>query len=105
VAAFTLINATLTMIGIYEPRFQAFSWQGGEQWEGMIDSLYLTIVLMTTLGFGDIYPVSQVAKLLVSLQCLTSYLVFALMIGILTRGIASRREEGEKDDPEADAGD
>ena len=85
-AAFTLINATLAVFA-FNMKFQAFSFQGETHLGGLIDALYFTIGTMTTLGFGDIYPVSAVAKLVVALECLTSYFVFALMIGILTKGI------------------
>ena len=41
---------------------------------------------MTTLGFGDIYAATTAVRLIVALQCLTSHIMFGLMIGIITRG-------------------
>ncbi len=102
-AAFTLINATLAMFAL-NLEFQAFSFQGETHAGGLIDALYFTIVTMTTLGFGDIYPVSAAAKLVVALECLTSYFVFALMLGILTRGILPTSDKvngGESDSEES----
>ncbi len=58
----------------------------------MINALYFSVVVMTTLGFGDIVPLTPDAKMVVVLQCLTSYIMFALMIGILMRGIVSSDE-------------
>ena len=53
----------------------------------LADYLYFSVVVMTTLGFGDIYPATTAARIIVAMQCLTSYVMFALMIGIITRGI------------------
>lgn len=59
----------------------------------MIDAFYFSIVVMTTLGFGDITPATPAAKLLVSFMCLTGYAMFALIIGVVTRGITNNEED------------
>lgn len=56
----------------------------------VINGLYFSTVVMTTLGFGDIVPVTVDARLLVVAQTLISYILFALMIGCITRGVVSR---------------
>ena len=53
----------------------------------LADYLYFAIVVMTTLGFGDIYAATTAVRLIVALQCLTSHIMFGLMIGIITLGI------------------
>ena len=54
------------------------------------DLLYFSIVVITTLGFGDITPATPFARFVVSVEVLTGYLLFALLIGTLTRGILPR---------------
>jgi voltage-gated potassium channel len=92
-AAFTLINASLGILHEYDSARAAAFTTGSL---GLVDSLYFSIVVMTTLGFGDISPATPAAKLIVALQCLTSYVMFALMIGIITRGILPRRPPEEE---------
>ncbi len=87
IAAFTLLNRTA------QPLREAFG-HAGDSFRGaganqLIDFFYFTIVVMTTLGFGDIVPEARGARMLVAAECLTSYVMFALSIGIMTRGVRS----------------
>lgn len=85
-AGFTLVNATLEgahlMAG--QPAPFGFTINGGDIF---LNSLYYTVVTMTTLGFGDIVPTTWDGKLLLIFQCMAGYVMFALMIGIITRGV------------------
>ncbi len=53
----------------------------------LFDSLYFTIITMTTTGFGDIVPLTGVARALVVIESFTSYILLGLMIGILSKGV------------------
>jgi voltage-gated potassium channel len=96
-AGFTLINASLEvahlLIGIPPP----FGF-GADQGQLFIDALYYTVVTMTTLGYGDIVPKSWDGKLLLIFQCLVSYVMFALMVGIITRGVIKEDSTLSKSD-------
>jgi len=85
-AGFTLVNATLEAGHILMGSPPPFGF-GANQGQLFIDSLYYTVVTMTTLGYGDIVPKTWDGKLLLIFQCLVSYVMFALMIGIITRGV------------------
>ena len=97
-AGFTLVNATLEaghLLAGAPPPFGC----GANQGQLFIDALYYTVVTMTTLGYGDIVPKSWDGKLLLIFQCLVSYIMFALMIGIITRGVVKTNSTSSK--PEA----
>lgn len=49
-------------------------------WHQLYDYFYLSVVTFTSLGFGDIVPVSVTAKSLVILQACQSYLLFVFGI-------------------------
>lgn len=53
----------------------------------IFNTLYFTVVTMTTVGYGDYTPTSYLGKMLVVVECLTSYIMFGLMIGIISRGV------------------
>ncbi len=90
-AGFTMINASLEgmhMIAGTTVPF-GFASEGGEIF---LNALYYTVVTMTTLGFGDIVPKTWDGKLMLIIQCLISYVMFALVVGIITRGVISVRD-------------
>ncbi|WP_419786565.1 potassium channel family protein [Pseudodesulfovibrio sp.] len=86
-AGFTLVNASLEVLHIMLDVARPFQF-GYAASELFLDSLYYTVVSMTTLGFGDIVPVTWDGKLMLILQSMVSYVMFGLMIGIITRGVS-----------------
>ena len=93
-AGFTLLNATLEVGHRLAGTPVPFGF-GQVEGELFLNSLYYTVVTMTTLGYGDIVPQTWDAKLLLIFQCLASYVMFALMIGIVTRGVAKFKNNTE----------
>ncbi len=91
-AGFTLINATLEVAHIFAGSTLPYSF-GAQDGQLFLNSLYYTVVTMTTLGYGDIVPKTWDSKLMLIFQCLVSYVMFALMIGIVTRGVSSSATE------------
>ncbi|MBY8977165.1 hypothetical protein KHP62_15210 [Rhodobacteraceae bacterium NNCM2] len=51
------------------------------------DFLYFSLVTLTTLGYGDITPVSQMARMLAGLQAATGTLFIAILIGQIVGSI------------------
>lgn len=92
VAGFTLVNATLEGLHIMAGKLPPFGFRV-EDGDIFLNSLYYTVVTMTTLGFGDIVPMTWDAKLLLIFQCLASYFMFALLIGIITRGVVRAKDK------------
>lgn len=45
--------------------------------------IYFSFVTLTTIGYGDIYPISMVARLLASLEAVTGQIYIAVLIGRL----------------------
>ncbi len=85
ILTFTVINLSLYVAHVTMKAPPAFGFDS--EYTAVIDSLYFTIITMTTLGFGDVVPKTELAKIIVSIQCLISYTMFGLMIGIVSRGI------------------
>lgn len=50
-------------------------------------SMYWTIVTMTTVGYGDIVPITTLGKLLASMMMLLGYAIIAVPTGIVTAEI------------------
>lgn len=90
-AGFTLVNATLE--GLHHLTGSGLPFGFMERGDLFLNSLYYTVVTMTTLGFGDIVPRTWDAKMLLIVECLVSYVMFALVIGIITRGVVRGSEK------------
>lgn len=50
----------------------------------IIDSIYFTVVTITTLGFGDIIPITPFGKIFVTLQALSGFSVISLFVAAVT---------------------
>lgn len=85
VITFTVVNLSLNEA--HHSLGLPWGFNFGENIAGIIDSLYFTVITMVTAGYGDIVPQTPMAKLVVVLECLTSYVMLGLMIGIISRGV------------------
>jgi voltage-gated potassium channel len=68
---------------------------------GRTDALYFTITVFSTVGFGDIVPRSELARILTMIQMLTGLVVVGLVAKVLLGAVqtAVRRRESESPAP------
>jgi hypothetical protein len=55
-------------------------------------SLYFTITILSTVGFGDITPVTDAARLIVSVQMICDLVVIGIIVKLIT-GVAKHRAQ------------
>jgi len=58
-----------------------------------VDSLYFTVTVVTTTGFGDIVPVAEYSRLAVTANMLTSVVLVAVVVRIVARAISHAANE------------
>ncbi len=81
-----------------------------DSFDSFFDAIYWSVVTLTTVGYGDIYPVSDTGRVMSMLSSLMGIAIVALPTGIISAGYinelsrAERKERGESDteDPEKD---
>jgi hypothetical protein len=56
------------------------------------DSLYFTVTVFATVGFGDINATSQAARVLVTVQMVLDLIVLGLGIRVFTSAVQSGRQ-------------
>lgn len=62
-----------------------------------LDSIYFSIVTITTLGYGDIVPHSLLIKILVSLEAILGIVLIGLFLNALSHRISYRATKKEKE--------
>lgn len=74
----------------------------GESFESFFDAIYWATVSLTTVGYGDIYPVTKTGRIITMISSILGIAIVALPAGIITAGymdvINSAKKEKEKDD-------
>jgi len=63
--------------------------ENGRVIDKLPDAFYLTTVIMTTLGFGDITPHTQAGRLMVSCEAVCGFVLFAFLTSTLYRRLSS----------------
>ncbi|OKJ17419.1 hypothetical protein AMK19_02155 [Kitasatospora sp. CB01950] len=77
---------------VFAGAYLAMSKQPGEL-EGLntkIDALYFTVITMATVGYGDIHPAGQVARVVVMLQLLYTVVFLTTGVTALSRQVRTR---------------
>jgi len=69
--------------------FGSFMFENGKV-DSIVDSFYFTVITMTTLGFGDITPVTAFGKIFVSVQAITGFAVVTVALA----GVANKAIRG-----------
>lgn len=75
-----------------------FIFEGGKSggFDSIPESIYWAIVTITTVGFGDITPVTDVGKFLASIMMLLGYAIIAVPTGIVSVEMFRQREKEMK---------
>lgn len=85
IISFAVINLSANAVSLNLHETAAFNF--GDGITGIVDALYFSIITMTTVGYGDIVPITALGKIITAFECITCYLTLGIMIGIICRGI------------------
>lgn len=73
--------------------------EGGENgFESIPDSIYWAIVTTTTVGYGDVIPITVAGKMLSSVMMIIGYSIIAVPTGIISVEIGKGSRKDNKDD-------
>jgi len=66
---------------------------GNTEFESMPSAMYWAIITMTTVGYGDIVPITAIGKATTAVLVLVGYSLIIIPTGILTAEISSNKKE------------
>ena len=86
------------LVDLVTPHAFAFNTNTGDQSMNGFNAFYFSFVTLSTVGYGDITPVSKVARMLAALEAMTGLLYVAVLIARLVSlysapGSAEQREK------------
>ena len=83
-----------------------------DTFDDFFDAVYWATVSLTTMGYGDIYPVTTIGRIITMVSSVFGIAIIALPSGIITAGLMeeinklnSSQKEKEKSDKSSQAGD
>ena len=71
-----------------------------EIFNSFYDAIYWAVVTLTTVGYGDIYPKSDIGRLISMLSTFVGIAIVAMPTGIITAGFMSEVSPGKKSNDE-----
>jgi voltage-gated potassium channel len=92
---FSFVLILVTCLGTL--MFMVESGEPNTQFTDLATSVYWAIVTMTTVGYGDITPVTAIGRLLSAFVMLLGYTIIAVPTGIVTATIIDETKEKPKD--------
>ena len=90
-----LISVLIIALGyIFVSALLMFTYEP-DTFDTFFDALYWATSALTTIGYGDIYPVSDIGKLISMVSSIIGIAVIALPAGIVTAGFMEEIREGQ----------
>lgn len=68
-----------------------------ESFETFFDAIYWAVVTLTTVGYGDIYPVSDIGRIISMFSSFVGIAIVALPTGIITAGYMDGLKKSENE--------
>ncbi len=88
---YLISTAIAIVLGFWSANFwcqSAFGLALGLGADGCVKALYYTIISLTTLGYGDVYPTEALGQLVASFQSIVGFFLFAMLASMLVRRVA-----------------
>lgn len=88
------VSVMYSLVRIYPEAFM----NGDTYIKSFTDSVYFVVVTYTTLGYGDILPVTNLAKFVVCIICITSFMTNIIVIGEIINVYNGNKSNTENED-------
>ncbi len=76
--------------------YQVEHYSNPEVFKTFFDALYFSVVTMTTVGFGDVIPLSEAGKILTVIMIFSGILLIPWQLSILTQKFLQNTQQGNQ---------
>ncbi|MBV1923743.1 MAG: NAD-binding protein [Flavobacteriaceae bacterium] len=83
--------ALLLLVAVFLMGILGFKFISDYSW---IDAIYMTVITITTVGYGEVHPLDQFDKIFTSVLILTSIFIFGYAIKVISEYILSQNNIG-----------
>lgn len=91
-----LMGASITLITLFSVLIYYIEGGINPLVRTLGDAVYLSIALLTTVGLGDVHPVTPVGKLITSLMMLLGAFLFVSFTGVISSSLHEIERELDK---------
>ena len=70
-----------------------------DKFSSILASMWLAVATLTTVGYGDIFPITFLGKIFGSISAIFGVGLFAIPAGLLASGFSDESETGNKNCP------
>ena len=91
----TIIFLIAAAVGAYIAFSTVLYWFTEMPGRPFLDSLYFTVINVTTVGFGDIHPTSDVGKVLAMMNAVLGLIIFGFLVAAITAALQPSGFSGE----------
>ena len=71
-----------------------------ESFKSLFDAIYWATVSLTTVGYGDIYPVTTIGRIVTMISSVFGIAIIALPSGVITAGYLAEVNKSDSDEDE-----
>jgi len=86
-----ILGALVMLIAVFFIGVFGFRWGWSYSW---IDAIYMTVITITTVGFGEVHPLTTSEKIFTSLLILSSIFIVGYAIKVISEYILSKNNIG-----------
>jgi len=94
-----ILVLTLVIIGLFFASISIYLSEryAKPEWFGSVPkSMWWSFITMTTVGYGDTYPITATGKIIGTIVAFMGVLIIALPAGILSSGLSEEIQKGQK---------
>ncbi len=91
-----LVGLSLTMISVFSVLIYFIESDANPMVRSYLDAIYLSVALLTTVGLGDVHPITSLGKFMTIFMMLLGAFLFVSFTGVISSSLHAIEHEAEE---------